>query len=95
MNGRADQGRTELRGPLGALVTQLCEAAAVDASEAGAVRVTALALDLPVELDVYEEGDGSVRVRACPPTQRVATTYLPVFHRMTVRIVCEEARDAR
>ncbi|MFF3708888.1 hypothetical protein [Streptomyces phaeochromogenes] len=83
------------RGPLGELITQLAAAAQVDDAELGAaMRVTGLGLDLPVELDVTADADGSLRVRACPPTQRVATTFLPVFHRMTVRITGEEHRDA-
>ncbi|MDG4862428.1 hypothetical protein P8605_30255 [Streptomyces sp. T-3] len=86
----------ELRGSLGELITRLCAAAQVDDAElGGAMHVASLGLDLPVELDVRPDADGTLQVRACPPTQRVATTYLPVFHRMTVRITGEEHRDAR
>ncbi|MEU6765552.1 hypothetical protein ABZ916_23895 [Streptomyces sp. NPDC046853] len=85
-----------LRAPLAEFLTRLGAAAQVDdAAMDGAMRLTSLGLDLPVELDVGTDADGALRVRACPPTQRVATTFLPVFHRMTVRITGEEHHDAR
>lgn len=95
MNATDAEPGDELRGPLGELITQLAHAAQVDDAELdAALHVTELGIDLPVELDVTRDADGSLRVRACPPTQRVATTFLPVFHRMTVRITGEEHHDA-
>lgn len=80
-----------LKRSLGDLVTWLGEAALVDEPELlGHPAVRALALDLPVELSVERDTDGRLAVLASPPTQRVATSFLPVFHRMSVRIGCEE-----
>jgi hypothetical protein len=80
-----------LKRPLGDLVLWFCESARVDQDEfTGRPPVTSMALDLPVELAVEHAADGSVRVLASPPTQRVATTFLPVFHRFAVRIEREE-----
>jgi hypothetical protein len=80
-----------LKLPLGDLVLWFCEAARVDSGEiTGRLPVTRLALDLPVELAVEHPADGRVRVLASPPTQRVATSFLPVFHRFSVRIEREE-----
>jgi hypothetical protein len=84
-----------LRVPLAELVAGFCETARVDDEEmAGQMSVHALRLDLPVEVEVAYDG-GRLAVLASPPTQRVATTFLPVFHRMSLRIEREEvARDA-
>jgi hypothetical protein len=49
-----------------------------------------LALDLPVELSVERDADGGLVVLASPPSQRVATSFLPVFHHLRVRIEREE-----
>ena len=84
-----------LKLPLGDLVSWFCETARVEDEEmAGDDRmsVRALRLDLPVELTVAHDGE-RLAVLASPPTQRVATTFLPVFHRMTVRVEREEAGD--
>lgn len=81
-----------LKLPLGDLVSWFCETARVEDEQlAGEDRmsVRALRLDLPVELTVAHDG-GRLAVLASPPSQRVATTVLPVFHRMTVRIESEE-----
>ena len=76
---------------VGDLVVWLCETARVDDAEmAGQTSVRALQLDLPVELEVAHDADGRLTVLASPPAQRVATTFLPVFHRMAVRIEREE-----
>jgi hypothetical protein len=84
-----------LKLPLGELVSWFCETARVeDEAMAGEDRmsVRGLRLDLPVELTVAHEGE-RLAVLASPPSQRVATTILPVFHRMTVRIEREEVPD--
>jgi len=60
------------------------------AADAG-MTVHEVALDLPLELDVDTLGDGSLRLGASPPTQIVETSVMPVFHRLVVRIVAEEA----
>lgn len=80
-----------LKLPLGDFVSWFCETARVDDEELeGQMSVRAMRLDLPVELTVAHHPDGRLAVLASPPTQRVATTFLPVFHRMSLRIEREE-----
>jgi hypothetical protein len=80
-----------LRQPLHELIGRFCAAAAVDEPELlGHPAVVSLALDLPIELSVERDGDGALVVLGSPPSQRVATSFLPVFHRMSVRIEREE-----
>jgi len=83
-----------LQQPLGDLVGWFCAATRVDDEAVlGHPAVTSLALDLPVELSVRPGTDGRLTVLASPPTQRIATTVLPVFHRMRLRIEREEVPD--
>jgi hypothetical protein len=80
-----------LRRSLGDLVSWFCEAARVDETEPlGHPAVRSLSLDLPVELSVERDRDDRLSVLASPPTQRVATSFLPVFHRLGLRIEREE-----
>lgn len=61
-----------------------------DAARRGAAAVTELALDLPVELDVWPLPDGGVHLGASTPTQHVTTTVMPVLHRLVLRIAAED-----
>ena len=80
-----------LKQTLGDLVLHFCDVARVEGVELeGALPVRALALELPVELAVERDASGALAVLASPPSQRVATSVLPVFHRMAVRIEREE-----
>lgn len=54
--------------------------------------VEELTFDLPVELDPWYEGDVVSSLGASPPTQIVATTVMPVFHRLRVTLA-EEGID--
>ena len=53
--------------------------------EVQGLSVTEMTLDLPIELSVEQSGD-RLELRSGPPTQRTATSILPVFHRLKVRI---------
>lgn len=80
-----------LRRAIGDLASWFCETARVDETELlGHPAVRSLALDLPIELSVERDAAGRLAVLASPPTQRVATSVLPVFHRMRLRIEREE-----
>lgn len=46
-------------------------------------------LDLPIELAVRIDDDGSVRVVASPPRQQIETSILPVFHRLNIRVTLD------
>lgn len=71
---------------LGTLVGELAGAASVFPEAAGeALLVSELVLDLPVEIEMTDEG-GQWRIEATPPTQLVDTSVLPVWHRMQLRV---------
>ncbi len=54
--------------------------------EEAAMTLDEARLDLPIELAVRIDDDGTVRVEASPPLQQIETTVLPVFHRMKLRV---------
>ena len=60
--------------------------------ESGELRTEEVLLDLPVELELRVAEDGSVRIGGAPPTQRIRTSVMPVFHRMRLRVVRGEPR---
>jgi hypothetical protein len=81
--------------PLYNLVVTLCDGARADDPEMdGAMIITALSLDIPIELRAVS-GEGQLQIWASPPTQRVKTTFLPIFHRMSVRITLNEETDTQ
>lgn len=47
--------------------------------------VDEMTVDLPVELQIRQSGEG-ISIGASAPTQQVATTFLPVWHRMRITI---------
>ncbi|MBW4419904.1 MAG: hypothetical protein KME13_11845 [Myxacorys californica WJT36-NPBG1] len=49
-----------------------------------------LTVDMPIELKVTVNPDGTVQVKGSPPTQLVNTTVMPVWHQMRLRIVRED-----
>lgn len=61
-----------------------------DATEeaGGAIYVTDLGVELPVEFQLVTDGD-ALRLHASPPTQKIETTVLPVWHALRVRYVLE------
>jgi len=65
-------------------------AGAGDAPRRGVAAVTELALDLPVELDVWPLAEGGVHLGASTPTQIVATTVMPVLHRLVLRVTASD-----
>jgi len=65
-----------------------------DGGAEGAIRLTAVTLDLPIELTIGVTAMGTVAMAAAPPTQHVRTTYMPVFHRIRMSVAAEERNDA-
>lgn len=49
-----------------------------------------LTVDMPIELKVTVNPDGTIQVKGSPPTQLVNTTVMPVWHQMRLRIVRED-----
>ena len=75
--------------PLAELVHTLAdyEKQRVDPETGQVLTVEAIKLEMPVELRVMVDEAGQVTLKGAPPTQRTATTVLPVFHQMQIRIV--------
>ena len=70
--------------PLGEMIAGFLD---LGAEGARPLRVEEVRLDLPVEVDVGVAEDGRARVGAAPPTQRLRTSVMPVFHRMRVTVI--------
>jgi hypothetical protein len=49
-------------------------------------------VDMPIELKVVVNHDGTVNVKGSPPTQLVKTTVMPVFHHMRLRVVRDDGK---
>ncbi|MCA9707538.1 MAG: hypothetical protein KDK70_16920 [Myxococcales bacterium] len=73
-------------------VAELSMAALEHAAER-AMTVESLTLELPLELALDVDERGGLRVRGAPPTQRTETTFMPVQHRLRVRIVEGDGAD--
>jgi hypothetical protein len=73
-------------GPLADLVGGCAEA--VDAA-AGSLDLQRLVVETPVELQSARSADGSVSVGVAPPRQALATTVMPVLHRLRIVVVAE------
>lgn len=46
-------------------------------------------LKLPVEIRISVSESGQVTLKGSPPTQRTETTFMPVFHQLTLRVIRE------
>lgn len=49
-------------------------------------------IETPIELDVFRDDDGALRIGSTPPLYRVDTSFLPSFHnvRFTAKLSSEE-----
>lgn len=68
-------------------LSELASAASVDADSAGeeTIWVSEIKVDLPIELNVLQE-QGVWQLDAAPPTQKIETTVMPVWHRVRLRV---------
>ena len=60
----------------------------VDVAEQEAVYVSEIKVDLPFELNLLEEL-GAWQLDAAPPTQKIETTVMPVWHRLRVTVAVD------
>lgn len=65
----------------------------VDPNTGLAMTIEQLTVDMPIELKVTVNNDGTVNLKGSPPTQLVKTTIMPVFHQMQIRIVREDGDE--
>lgn len=61
----------------------------VDVAEQEAVFVSEIKLDLPFELNLLEES-GAWQLDAAPPTQKIETTVMPVWHRVRLTVAVND-----
>jgi hypothetical protein len=71
-------------------LTELADVENVDADprEEGIVSISEMNIDLPFELDLLQESD-AWQLDAAPPTQKIETTVMPVWHRLRLRVTVE------
>lgn len=81
--------------PLPALGRFVADLLSIDADEDGG-HVSALTIAMPIELDTLVIGDRILSLGAAPPTQRIATSVLPVFHGLRITLMADatEGDDA-
>lgn len=73
--------------PVSAFITALADLDGLLSDPTYSLRVDHLRLDLPVELAVAVEIDGSLRLSAGPPTQHLETTTMPAVHHIRMEVV--------
>lgn len=56
-----------------------------DSEAEGTISVSEIKIDLPIELNLLEEL-GAWQLDAAPPTQKVETTVMPVWHRVRLTV---------
>jgi hypothetical protein len=78
--------------PFADLVQELTdyEKQQVDPTTGFAMTIEQVTVDMPVELKIEANPDGTVQTKGCPPTQSVQTTVMPVFHQVKLRVVRED-----
>ena len=73
--------------PLSGFVGALADLDGLLSDPAYALRLEHLRLDLPIEIAIATEVDGSLRISAGPPTQHLDTTVMPVFHQLQMEVL--------
>ena len=79
---------------LAAVLAELAGAASVDPDSAGeeTILVSEIKVDLPIELNLLHE-QGVWQLDASPPTQKIETTVMPVWHRVQLRVTVDGERN--
>lgn len=61
-----------------------------DEGDIASMSVEEVLVTMPVELEINIDENAQVVVGGAPPTQRTETSVMPVFHRLTLRLVRDE-----
>ena len=64
-----------------------------DAETGTALRVEKVSMSMPIQLDLLVREDGSVILGASPPLYYADTTFMPVFHQLTINLIVEEEKN--
>jgi hypothetical protein len=59
------------------------------------MKVEKLNMSMPIQLDLLVMDDGSIVLGASPPLYYTETTFLPVFHQLTINIDVEEKENRK
>jgi hypothetical protein len=75
---------------LSEFLAELASVASVDADSEieEAVSISEINVDLPFELNLLQES-GAWQLDAAPPTQKIDTTVMPVWHRVRLRVTVD------
>lgn len=65
-----------------------------DEDDIASMSVEEVLVTMPVELEINIDENAHVVVGGAPPTQRTETSVMPVFHRLTLRLVRDEEAGA-
>jgi len=78
--------------PFSDLVLELTsyEKQLIDPISGYTMTIEQVTVDMPVELKINVNKDGTVNLNASPPTQLVKTTVMPVFHQLKLRVVRDD-----
>lgn len=76
---------------LAEFLDHLASAASVEPDSPGeeTSHVSEIKVDLPIELNLLQER-GVWQLDASPPTQKVETTVMPVWHRLKLRVTLDD-----
>ncbi len=55
-----------------------------------AMMIEKVKIDMPVEINVLVEDDGTTTLKSNAPTQSTETTIMPVFHRMRLTVELDD-----
>ena len=82
---------TDALPPFAEMVIGLAEMEPEEVSD-DAVDIDTIRVSLPVELEVEPNDVGALQVTGAPPLLRTRTDFMPVYHKMFLRIVKEPSR---
>lgn len=80
---------------MGDFVAQMSdiEGLLVSEEEAMVMQAEKVSLDIPIQLDLRVQEDGTVVIGTSPPLYYVETTIMPVFHQMQLNIEIDRSKQ--
>jgi len=81
---------------LSAFLSELAGAAVVEPMCAGeeAIVVSEIKVTMPIEM-VFVQEQGLMQIDASPPTQKIETTMMPVWHQVRIRVSLDNDEHRR
>lgn len=61
-----------------------------DRDTRAAMQIERVNMSMPIQLDLLVNDDGSVALGGSPPLYYTETSFLPVFHQLTLTVIVEE-----